>query len=90
MSSFVWTSGWGLGITRISSRQRSRATSSSGGPTPASKGSSTEPVTPIPQVFSHSLGSQFHYTVAPPTEGFFVEVFQSYSSMMIGSSNAPR
>ncbi|KAK8605160.1 hypothetical protein V6N13_082613 [Hibiscus sabdariffa] len=28
--------------------------------------------------------------MAPPTEGFFAEAFQPYSSMMNGPSNAPR
>ncbi|KAK8686206.1 hypothetical protein V6N13_125233 [Hibiscus sabdariffa] len=37
----------------------------------------------MPLVFSHTSSSQFQYTMALPTEGFFTGAFQPYSSMMI-------
>ncbi|KAK8613955.1 hypothetical protein V6N13_122336 [Hibiscus sabdariffa] len=57
------------------SRKRTRAPSASGRPIPTSEGPSTEPYTPIPPVFSYSSGSQIHFTMAPPTKGFFAGAF---------------
>ncbi|KAK8690147.1 hypothetical protein V6N13_088848 [Hibiscus sabdariffa] len=36
----------------------------------------------MPPIFSHTSSSQFQYTMAPLTEGFFARVFQPYSLMM--------
>ncbi|KAK8694501.1 hypothetical protein V6N13_072050 [Hibiscus sabdariffa] len=52
------------------------------------EGPSTEPLTMIPSIFSHSSSSQFHFTMEPLTEGFFAEAFQPYSSMMSVPSDA--
>ncbi|KAK8560638.1 hypothetical protein V6N13_003323 [Hibiscus sabdariffa] len=71
------------------SRQRTGPPSTSSGPVPASEGPSTEPYTPIPPVFIQSSGSEFHFTMAPPMEGFFTGAFQPYSSMISATSHAP-
>ncbi|KAK8619312.1 hypothetical protein V6N13_133277 [Hibiscus sabdariffa] len=49
----------------------------------------TEPYTPMPQSFSHASSSQFQYTMAPPTEGFFAGAFPPYSSMMSAPLHSP-
>ncbi|KAK8621751.1 hypothetical protein V6N13_081184 [Hibiscus sabdariffa] len=72
------------------SKQMTRALSTSVGPVPTLEGPSTEPYTSMPPVFSNSSGSQFHFTMAPPMEGFFVGAFQPYISMMSAPSHAPR
>ncbi|KAK8682700.1 hypothetical protein V6N13_055079 [Hibiscus sabdariffa] len=58
--------------------------------TGASTGPSTEPYTPMPPIFSHTSSSQFQYTMAPPTEGFFARAFQPYNSMMSAPLHSPR
>ncbi|KAK8607595.1 hypothetical protein V6N13_053324 [Hibiscus sabdariffa] len=55
----------------------------------AAEGSSTEPYTPMPLVFSHASSSQFQSHMAPPTEGFFARAFQPYSSMMTAPLHSP-
>ncbi|KAK8715531.1 hypothetical protein V6N13_042865 [Hibiscus sabdariffa] len=53
------------------SRQRTQAPYTFGVSVPPSGGPFTKPYTPIPSIFSHLSGSQFHFTMAPPTKGFF-------------------
>ncbi|KAK8662735.1 hypothetical protein V6N13_024626 [Hibiscus sabdariffa] len=65
------------------SRQRTRAPSTSAEPVPTSEGPSTEPYTSMPLVFSHSSDSQFQFTMAPSTEGFFAGAFQRYMAPLV-------
>ncbi|KAK8680862.1 hypothetical protein V6N13_109800 [Hibiscus sabdariffa] len=73
----------------VANGQRTGAPSSSAGPGLALEGPTTEPYTSMPLVFSHASSSQFQYTMAPPTEGYFAGAFQSYSSMMSVPLHSP-
>ncbi|KAK8640278.1 hypothetical protein V6N13_008037 [Hibiscus sabdariffa] len=66
-----------------------RAPSTSVGRGSAPEGPSTESYTSMPSVFSHASSSQFQYTMAPLTEGFFARAFQPYSSMMTAPLHSP-
>ncbi|KAK8553095.1 hypothetical protein V6N13_141695 [Hibiscus sabdariffa] len=58
----------------VAKEQRTGAPSTSARPGSTLEGPPTELYTPMPPVFSHPSSSQFQYTMAPPTEGFFTSV----------------